>query len=133
MYSKPKPTPEHEFRIPENYSGNAFQSDNTTPSAPIEYPVGAPETVTSEASSEETSTNVALTILPANHEKANEACKKSSPFSSLLPPRFTGSHGGLLGDIGIEELLIIGILILLSQSETDDDILLLLMLLLFYK
>lgn len=132
MYSKPKSNPEKEFRIPENYSGNAFQGDNPTPSAPIEYPVEAPTTVTEEVS-EESSQPVSLTVLPPNSQKSDEAFKKSSPFSSLLPPRFAGSRGGLLGDIGVEELLIIGILILLSQSETDDDILLLLMLLLFYK
>ena len=62
--------------------------------------------------------------------------KKEPPslLSALLPPRPNATHGGgILGDVGTEELLIIGIILLLSQNQSDDDILLLLLLLLFYK
>ncbi len=129
MYIRQKPEDGSALRIPDNYSGNAFPGDTLTPSPPVELPKEAP--------SEETAPTEPVSALPvaAPTETKSEtpAMKKVSPFSSFLPPRLFGTRGGLLGDIGVEELLIIGILILLSQSETDDDILLLLVLLLFYK
>ena len=133
MYSKPKLNQEEAFHIPENYSGNAFQDDSTTPSIPVERPAEKPAVILDGTAQSQDATDDALAVFSPNGGKAERILKKTSPFSSFLPPRLTGSHGGLLGDIGVEELLIIGILILLSQSETDDDILLLLMLLLFYK
>lgn len=133
MYSKPKPSQDTAFRIPENYSGNAFQGDSVSPSPPVVLPTEEP-TVTDIAQTDPVPQEpLPAVALPEQEEELEPVMKKVSPFASLLPPRLIGSHGGLLGDIGVEELLIIGILILLSQSETDDDILLLLMLLLFYK
>ena len=130
MYTRQSPQESSELRIPENYRGNAFHGDALTPSPPIEIPQ---EPKFKEEITEVTADTLPA-ILPISEEKtAAPAFKKAAPFSSLLPPRLAGTRGGLLGDIGIEELLIIGILILLSQSETDDDILLLLVLLLFYK
>ena len=132
MYSKPKTNQESSFRIPENYSGNAFQGDTGIPSVPVDPPLEPPSIPTEEKQPGE-ATAVAMAVLPPNKDNEEKSFSRASPFSSLLPPRLTGSRGGLLGDIGVEELLIIGILILLSQSDADDDILLLLMLLLFYK
>lgn len=132
MYTRPTPNGREELRIPENYSGNAFHGDALTPAPPVELP---PETEPPAAKETDTRAEETLpVVLPTREEpKETPVMKKASPFSSLLPPRLAGTRGGLLGDIGIEELLIIGVLILLSQSETDDDILLLLVLLLFYK
>ena len=133
MYIRPTPSGREELRIPDNYSGNAFPGDSTTPSPPVELPPEPPSSIEMPASSTEPP-NALPVILPVDGKpRETPAMKKASPFSSLLPPRLAGTRGGLLGDIGIEELLIIGVLILLSQSETDDDILLLLVLLLFYK
>ncbi len=95
-----------DYRIPDNYHGNAFP------------PIAPEETQTPEPP-------------PAEPEKEPEA-KPAVLLSSLLPPKPSGL-GGILGNIGTEELLILGIILLLSGSETDDDILLLLILLLFYK
>lgn len=132
MYSKPKTNQEASFRIPENYSGNAFQGDSSIPSLPVDsYPEPSEDLPEEEQTREATA--VTMAVLPPNKGNEEKSFSKASPFSSLLPPKVTGLRGGLLGDIGVEELLIIGILILLSQSEADDDILLLLMLLLFYK
>ncbi len=127
MYSKPKASQDEAFRIPDNYRGNAFTENSTVPIPPIE-PV--PPHPTEEAVEEANEPSV--TILPAG---IGDEChhRKPSPMSAFLPPKLSSSHGGLLGDIGVEELLIVGILVLLSQSDADDDILLLLMLLLFYK
>lgn len=137
MYTRPRTTENEPLRIPENYSGNAFHSDSHSPSPPIEPPVEptdaeVPAAEESEASAASKALPVSVALTSESHEDTH-ITKKASPFSPLLPPRMLGGRGGLLGDIGIEELLIIGILILLSQSDTDDDILLLLVLLLFYK
>lgn len=137
MYTRPRTTENEPLRIPENYSGNAFHSDSHSPSPPIDIPTETPETESppteeSEAGTASKSLPVSVALTSESHEDTH-ITKKASPFSPLLPPRMIGGRGGLLGDIGIEELLIIGILILLSQSDTDDDILLLLVLLLFYK
>lgn len=131
MYTRPTPNGREELRIPENYSGNAFHGDTLTPVPPVELP---PEPTPPDEEASVEAEPPLPAVLPAEEKpKETPAMKKASPFSSLLPPKFAGGHGGLLGDIGVEELLIIGVLILLSQSETDDDILLLLVLLLFYK
>ena len=137
MYTRPRTDGNDALRIPENYSGNAFHGDSLSPSPPIEPPAEptdaeVPAAEESEASAASEALPVAVSPTAEPHEDT-PVLKKASPFSPLLPPRMLGGRGGLLGDIGIEELLIIGILILLSQSDTDDDILLLLVLLLFYK
>ena len=128
MYTRSTPGGQDELRIPENYRGNAFHGDANIPTPPIE-PSFPPAPVSDGV--EENTAVLQPTVLSSDLEKPSKQVLKKSPFSPLLPPRMSG--GGLLGDIGIEELLIIGVLILLSQSETDDDILLLLVLLLFYK
>lgn len=111
------------YRIPEGYRGNAF----TPLSPPTEE--APPEPIEAESAPVETPpTKQALPVsLPQKSEP-----RALSPLASLLPPKPTGTKG-LLGDIGLEELLILGVILLVSQSETDDDILLFLILLLFYK
>lgn len=120
MYSKPKS--DEPLRIPENYSGNAFLN-NEIKKDDLSLAFQKP-------AQEEYVPQPAEALPVAIDEKKTQT---HTPAFSLLPPKISSSKGGLLGDIGVEELLIIGVLILLSQSETDDDILLLLMLLLFYK
>ncbi len=110
----------NDYRIPDNYRGNAF-SPLTPPQEPLQKE--QPEQI---GNTQETA--------PEEQKKAENAIetKPTLLLSSLLPPKPTGLHG-ILGNIGTEELLILGIILLLSGSETDDDILLLLILLLFYK
>ena len=130
MYSRSSNEP---YRIPDNYRGNAFPSGDDQPKAPI-LPHET-DTVSSPPIQEE------QTDAPLPEKEADQSCmapKKSPPslLSTLLPPKpkgLLGGKGGILGDIGTEELLIIGIILLLSQNDSDDDILLLLLLLLFYK
>ena len=133
MYVRPRAEGEGEgIRIPDNYSGNAFHGDSLTPAPPVE-PI-TEDTAPTEQGGPDEPPRAVPEVLPEKEIKEHvPVMKKSSPFSSLLPPKIPGTREGLLGDVGIEELVIIGILILLSQSETDDDILLLLVLLLFYK
>ncbi|MBO5305939.1 MAG: hypothetical protein J6B12_04165 [Clostridia bacterium] len=136
MYSRSH-VPKEPYRIPENYHGNAFHSGSTTPDTPIAPPVPlpflgeeelAPKSKKQEESvSKETESETIAVSTPTKKEPP-------SLLSALLPPRPNATHGGgILGDVGTEELLIIGIILLLSQNQSDDDILLLLLLLLFYK
>lgn len=111
------------YRIPEGYRGNAFSPINPTTEEVTPAPI-EPELPPAEAEGPEQSLPVSL---PQKSEP-----RALSPLASLLPPKPSGTKG-LLGDIGLEELLILGVILLVSQSETDDDILLFLILLLFYK
>lgn len=124
MYMKSSASDHNTYRIPENYSGNAFHGSDTEPTPPIILPPEPAEPTRSETAKE--GSIPAVLSLEAS-------APEHHPPSPLLPPRLDSKKCGLLGDVGLEELLIIGLLFLLSQSETDDDILLLLMLLLFYK
>ncbi len=118
MYFRPESQDrEAPYRIPENYSGNAF-SEAEAPTAAL-APADEPP-----AEKDETPTDRQT---PQSHPAA------PTLLSSLLPPKPRGIRGGLFGDLGSEELLILGILLLLSQNQSDDDIVLLLLLLLFYK
>ena len=131
MYSRSSNEP---YRIPDNYRGNAFQSGDDQPKAPVlppETDAACPLPIKEEQAD-----------APSPEKEVEQSCmapKKSPPslLSTLLPPKPKGFHGGtgggILGDIGTEELLILGIILLLSQNNSDDDILLLLLLLLFYK
>lgn len=90
------------FSIPQNYSGNAF----------IEAPVAdVSETMESTISQD-----------PCNDIEAVE--------SHEAAPR-TKSKGFLPINIGSEEMIILGLLLLLFQSEKGDDIIPLLLALLF--
>lgn len=127
MYSKSQSNNDTPFRIPDNYRGNAFQSEDLR---------DPPIPMTDVSEEQNTPVSVEKEDAAPSSPSAVEAIRKApppSPLASLLPPRPTLAHGGLLGDIGLEELLILGILLLLSQGESDNDVPLLLMLLLFYK
>ncbi len=122
MYSKANYRDKNDIIIPENYRGNAFSGRivaEEMPELPTTEDASAPIT-------EETTVTV--------DEPKPVSTKPASPsfLSALLPPKVS-NPSGLLSNIGLEEMLIVGVLILLSQSDTDDDILLLLFLLLFYK
>ena len=132
MYSRSQ-IPKEPYHIPENYRGNAFRGGSATPDIPV-APESPPEPLPEEPKTEPSDIGE-----PTAHEQSVPVSltpKKAPPslLSSLLPPKPKGLGGGsILGEIGTEELLIIGIILLLSQNESDDDILLLLLLLLFYK
>lgn len=126
MYSRSKFS-EEPYHIPENYRGNAFHGSSVTPEIPI-APPRDPDPPVQEPSPEPPPPIEEPTPVSAPPKK-----EPPSLLASLLPPKPKGITGGILGDIGAEELLIIGVILLLSQNDSDDDILLLLLLLLFYK
>ena len=121
MYSKSNYHNRNEIIIPENYRGNAFSGGLISQEEPETDYSSTQEPLEADVKQEE----IKEEIIPVKAEP-------NSFFASLMPPKVS-KPSGILSNIGLEEILIIGVLILLSQSDTDDDILLLLFLLLFYK
>ena len=102
------------WQIPKNYSGNAFSSASSESDIPTE-----------EEASEQSNETVAASAAPSSQGSDRED-KKSGLFGL--------SRKG--GGIGIEELLILGLVLLISQSdegEGNNDLAFLLLLLLFIQ
>ena len=124
MYSKANFRTNEEIIIPENYKGNAFFG------RPLETPDEENSLV--EAIAEENTEQNAVALNTIDEPKPHQDKKTNSLLAPFIPPKVS-NPSGFLNNVGLEELLILGVLILLSQSDADDDILLLLFLLLFYK
>ena len=119
MYTKANFRTNDEIIIPENYSGNAFG----------EKIIQQPMRDTSDIHMEDENISTKEVV---SDVRSKDQQHQNSFLTPFLPPKISRPTG-LFNNIGLEELLIIGVLILLSQSDSDDDILLLLFLLLFYK
>lgn len=108
MYSR-KGRPGGEFRLPEHYSGVAFdRAHPVEPRPPVACAEGLPAPRPPHA--------------PAPPPVCDE--QKAAPPPTSLPGE------GLLGGIGGEELLLCGIILLLAGRPGEDDTILLLLLLL---
>ena len=111
MYARqtPRPSSAREISLPGNYGGTAFRHDV--------FPDEEAPSVNEECNEAEE-----IHVPDTHHtERSVTPC-----ISSHLFPK----NGG----IGLEELLILGIILLISQnSENDDNISLLLLLLLFIR
>lgn len=124
MYSRSQTGRGSGIRLPERYSGVAF--DRAHPDAPPAL-AAAPEPRQVEYCADG---------LPVPHhaptpepEAPPEHCtaeKEPSPIESSIGE-------GLLGAIGGEELLLLGIIFLLAQRQGEDDTILLLLLLLLRR
>lgn len=122
------------FAVPENYSGNAFRggvADDIELNADSE---------TAESLSENSAENIEEAFESADQEEIEsvETMAKGDsklhfskkPFASKLGFGFNASR--LFGSsFGVEELLLIGLILLISQSENNEDVIALLVLLLF--
>ena len=123
MYSR---YPNYRFsggmRLPENYSGNAFNAS-----------VQETEEKTLDADDTHSSESVSADAPVVEQKDSNESAEVFKPNDKKFRlPGFNLNIGRIFsGGFGIEELLIIGIILLLSKNDTDDDIILLLALLLF--
>ena len=144
------------MRVPENYSGNAFRppsapkkstensAPDTRPSEPREEPLSpsfpkslsdevprmtnAPEHPIDEEARKEAQEPQTDASQP--NESATQSMARSAPFGLRLP--FFSGHSSSAGlSIGIEELLLIGLILLISQEGKNDDLVWLLLLLLF--
>ena len=119
MYSR---YPNYRFsgamRVPDNYSGNAFNASESS-SINEERELPREEAPPIESVAEQPS--------------EPETVEASKPIDKKFRlPAFNLDIGRLFsGKFGIEELLIIGLILLISKNDTDDDIILLLALLLF--
>lgn len=101
-----------EIRIPSNYGGNAFSSED----APTE-----PENNVIETTAEEPEPQI-----EAQEEKPSTDTP-TSLFKGFNPSSIFG------GKIGTEELLILAVILLISDNDGSSDIIWLLLLLLFVK
>ena len=115
------------IQLPSNYSGNAFSPEPREPIEPIEEI--SPITHVTEGRNEE---NLKDTSHP---QKENDSLPTQKLFTA---PGFRLDLGRLFrsdtgAGIGMEDLLLIGLILLVSQGETKDDLLLLLLLLLFIQ
>lgn len=121
MYSRSQHPTRGEFRLPEHYSGVAF--DRAHPPSPR-----APETC-------------AEGLPHAPHRPAQESPPpapapeppKKEAETEKSPPCTEVKGEGLFGGIGGEELLLLGIIFLLAQRPGEDDTILLLLLLLLQR
>lgn len=103
MYVRPESRRRREISIPENYSGNAFNEI-------IEEPV--PEVLTNQEEQQEPEST------PAAQD--TEECVQAHAPKSFLP-----------FNIGSEELIVLGIILLLFRDGDSDDIIPLLLAILF--
>lgn len=152
MYVRPPDQSRNKIKVPENYSGHAFQerraySDMPPPlhldtpqgrqnssEDPFDYPTMQPkETEILQDASEESVFSDKQESAPAS---ADSASPQRSLFSSLLPPASSSGHFPFGHGIGSEEILILALMltVYLSGSEEgqiDHELLILLGLLLF--
>ena len=109
------------MHVPQNYSGNAFRSNETE------------ETDTKSANEAEEEIKEVISTKEDTEPKGESVPTgqliRSPGFKLDLGRFFHSEHGG----IGFEELLIIGLIFLISQGESSDDLIFLLLLLLFIK
>ncbi len=118
-----------EFELPKNYSGNAFAKDSDLRVAPMvdepEYEEvnDEMENFANEAREEAGANSIPTSVSVGNDRK-----------SVHKPTGFGFDLGRLFGgQMGFEELLIIGLILLMAQNEGNDDVIVLLILLLFIK
>ena len=115
-------TPDGRFprsvRVPQNYSGNAFRAEDAPP--PDAGTSSEPERTEEKDETVESSTTAEMAV--------------SKPLPS---PGFRLDVGRLFGrqgrGFGVEELLILGLILLVASGESGDELLLLLLLLLFIE
>ncbi len=106
-----------DLSIPGNYSGNAFRKSPLVEDLPKEEPAYQAEYTKEDMSSE----------APDGNKKEEAAPVSVSPL--LGNSLFRRGGGGL----GLEELLILGLVFIISQNDTKDDLAFLLMMLLFIQ
>ena len=106
------------MRVPENYSGNAFSS-------PKEPPPPFEETAAED---------VAVSASPPPEDEEKNTGEYDTP--TVARPSFKLDLGRFFSgnkSFGMEEFLIIALILLIAQNDTNDDTLIFLILLLFIR
>ena len=126
-----------DMRVPKNYAGNAFRPPLS------EQERGEPIFIENTDNTEELSADEEQTVSlgeQANESKESEKKdeKKEAKQAGLFSfPKFDLGLGKLFSrggiNIGFEELLILGIILLIASEGKGDDLILLLILLLFIQ
>ena len=106
------------MRVPENYSGNAFSPRSSIISDDQETEEGVQPTDVPNVSSESESS-----------AQTNDRSADIRPAFKLDLGRFFSGNRGF----GMEEFLIIALILLLAQNDSGDDTLIFLILLLFIR
>ena len=140
MYTRvnDRKTGESKIKIPDNYSGNAFGTQNyyfnqndTPPDTYKKMPENPPDIAKREIverQNSEEKAEVTSAILPT------EKAKSDTLLSSLFPSKSLKNHFPFGHGIGSEEILILGIMSLIffsDDKEPDGELIMLLALLLF--
>ena len=123
MYSRP---PMGRFpkgmRVPENYSGNAFTTQKS---------------IENEASLSEEQEPDIETVEESEEDASPVSAKEfDAPKENISRPGFKLDIGRFFSgnkSFGMEEFLIIALILLLAQNDTNDDTLIFLILLLFIR
>ena len=120
------------MRLPRNYSGNAFPREETAFTAEEATTPPPPAAPTPPPSDPPSAASPSLSEATDRAEEAVPTGKTaSSPGFRLDPGKLFGKNGAF--GIGMEELLILGLIFLVSQSDRQDDLALLLLILLFIQ
>lgn len=131
-----------DLRVPKNYAGNAFrpplsEKDQAEPIF-IDESFEEPAVEKQASPSEETQETLVKETTDSNkaHDKAEEKSEAKQTGLFSFPKFDIGlgklfSHGGI--NIGFEELLLLGLILLIASEGKGDDLILLLILLLFIQ
>jgi hypothetical protein len=146
MYVRPPNSSRAEFKLPENYSGNAFNRFSTYADMPppTKTPINKVESSQTKDESYETGGySPSETLLEGAHNETSQIPrgeaheeKRGSLLSSLLPDFDLSRHFPFGHGIGSEEILILAVMLIVfvsgnERGEVDSELLLLLGLLLF--
>ena len=118
-----------DMRIPINYGGNAFTTEDTNRDEQI-ITINSNQEDDIESSNANPALNTEKEAEPKIVNESNSSEEQKTTPTSIF--KSLGSTS-LFGRIGSEELLIIALIFLLSDTDSENDIIWLLLLLLFIK
>lgn len=131
-----------DLRVPKNYAGNAFRPPLAEKGSP--NPIFIDESFEETAAEKQDILSEETQDIPVNEANSNteppekEEQKNEAKQTGLFSfPKFDIGIGKLFSrggvNIGFEELLLIGLILLIANEGTGDDLILLLILLLFIQ
>lgn len=131
---RPAPSPPLKFPVPVAPREATPPPESETPTVPVPDDTRDSQSTVSpavDAPEEQDSVNIAA--MPAQNDPPPErrTLFSNPAMKPFLPPKPDISH--IFGSLGIEDALLLGLILLLSQNEGDDETLALLALLFLYK